>query len=185
MKKILIGIARFIVNQNDLVATGGAIYACLKIGGEMLGEVMDPLSVIFVILVLRLFYPLIHLVAGIIAKVLKTAAVLYLGHCGQSAGTDYEDYDFDEQGYGGSGQNSQNWNSSKTENESKGGEAGQTASDYDVALKYFGLQTPFTEDQLKAKHRKFMKTAHPDVGGSTEDAKRINYYYDVLKQYAA
>lgn len=42
MKKILIGIARFIVNQNDLVATGGAIYACLKIGGEMLGEVMDP-----------------------------------------------------------------------------------------------------------------------------------------------
>ena len=113
------------------------------------------------------------------------AAVLYLGHCGQSAGTDYEDYDFGEQSYGGSGQNSQNWNSSKTENESKGGEAGQTASDYDVALKYFGLQTPFTEDQLKAKHRKFMKTAHPDVGGSTEDAKRINYYYDVLKQYAA
>lgn len=151
----------------------------------MLGEVMDPLSLIFVILVLRLFYPLIHLVAGIIAKVLKTAAVLYLGHCGQSASADYEDYDFDEQGYGGSGQNSQNWNSSKTENESKGGEAGQTASDYDVALKYFGLQTPFTEDQLKAKHRKFMKTAHPDVGGSTEDAKRINYYYDVLKQYAA
>ena len=84
MKKILIGIARFIVNQNDLVATGGAIYACLKIGGEMLGEVMDPLSLIFVILVLRLFYPLIRLVAGIIAKVLKTAAVLYLGHCGQS-----------------------------------------------------------------------------------------------------
>lgn len=38
MKKILIGIARFIVNQNDLVATGGAIYACLKIGGEMLGR---------------------------------------------------------------------------------------------------------------------------------------------------
>ena len=39
--------------------------------------------------------------------------------------------------------------------------------------------------KMKAKHRKFMKTAHPDVGGSTEDAKRINYYYDVLKQYAA
>ena len=29
-----------------------------------------------------------------------------------------------------------------------------------------------------------MKTAHPDAGGSTNEAETINQYYDILKKYA-
>lgn len=214
MKKFTVQIANFIVEHNEMVATGGAIYASLRIGGAMLGDIMDPLSLIFVVLVLKLFYPLIHLVSGIIARVLKAAATVYLKNCGESVDSDYG-YGAGSESYHGYGtysdgeytywRNKNNYHEErrdsydqKTEygkNESGNGSntgnggaernAGQTASDYDAALKYFGLKTPFTAEQLKAKRRKFMKTAHPDVGGSAEDAKKINRYYDVLKRYAA
>ena len=57
-------------------------------------------------------------------------------------------------------------------------------SDYEKALKFYGLKVPFTEKELKEKRRKMMKTAHPDAGGSTNEAETINQYYDILKKYA-
>lgn len=36
------------------------------------------------------------------------------------------------------------------------------------ALSFYGLSIPFTQDQLREKRRKLMKTAHPDEGGNTE-----------------
>ena len=30
-----------------------------------------------------------------------------------------------------------------------------------------------------------MKTAHPDAGGSNEEAEKINEYYEILKKYAS
>ena len=52
------------------------------------------------------------------------------------------------------------------------------------ALLFYGLSIPFTQDQLREKRRKLMKTAHPDEGGNTEAAADINRYFDILKKYA-
>ena len=52
------------------------------------------------------------------------------------------------------------------------------------ALSFYGLSMPFTQDQLREKRRKLMKTAHPDEGGNTETAADINRYFDILKKYA-
>lgn len=52
------------------------------------------------------------------------------------------------------------------------------------ALSFYGLSIPFTQDQLRGKRRKLMKTAHPDEGGDTEAAADINRYFDILKKYA-
>lgn len=52
------------------------------------------------------------------------------------------------------------------------------------ALSFYGLSIPFTQDQLREKRRKLIKTAHPDEGGDTEAAADINRYFDILKKYA-
>lgn len=200
MKNFKISVAKFIVERNSLVATGGAIYACFKIGSAILRNAIDPLSLIFVLLLMKFFYPLIHLVAGIIARALKIVASAYLRNCGEFVDDDTES-DFSGQGY--NSRESENTyhkersntygekteygknEGSNTDNGRTGGNAGQAASDYDAALKFFELQVPFTQEQLKAKRRSCMKTAHPDAGGNAEDAKKINRYYDVLKRYAA
>lgn len=56
-------------------------------------------------------------------------------------------------------------------------------SDLNVALDYYGLTIPFSEKTLKDKRKELIKRAHPDAGGSEEDAKKINVYYDILKHY--
>ncbi|PWY60504.1 hypothetical protein DMI82_04065 [Blautia sp. BCRC 81119] len=58
-------------------------------------------------------------------------------------------------------------------------------SDYEMALEFYKLQMPFTEKELKERRRQFMKTAHPDAGGSNEEAEKINEYYEILKKYAS
>lgn len=52
------------------------------------------------------------------------------------------------------------------------------------ALRYFCLTIPYTEIQAKQRWKELMKKAHPDAGGSDEDAKKINAYYEILKKYA-
>lgn len=56
--------------------------------------------------------------------------------------------------------------------------------EFNDALLFYGLSMPFTQDQLKEKRRKLMKTAHPDEGGNTETAADINRFFDILKKYA-
>lgn len=58
------------------------------------------------------------------------------------------------------------------------------ASEYEKALKFYGLQMPFTKEELKNKRRQLMKKAHPDAGGNTEEAEKVNVYYDILIKYA-
>ena len=53
-----------------------------------------------------------------------------------------------------------------------------------MALCFYGLTIPFTQDQLKEKRRKLIKTAHPDEGGDVETAADINRFFDILKKYA-
>lgn len=52
----------------------------------------------------------------------------------------------------------------------------------DKALRYYHLRIPFSQEELRNKRRLLMKSAHPDSGGSTEEAEKINRYYDVLKE---
>lgn len=53
---------------------------------------------------------------------------------------------------------------------------------YLEAVRFFGLTYPFTEADLKTAYRKVMKKAHPDAGGTTEMAEKVNYYYEYLKK---
>ena len=52
----------------------------------------------------------------------------------------------------------------------------------DKALHYYHLNIPFSQEELRNKRRLLMKSAHPDSGGSTEEAEKINRYYDVLNE---
>jgi hypothetical protein len=50
------------------------------------------------------------------------------------------------------------------------------------SLSLLGLQSlPSSIDELKAARRKAMRDAHPDRGGDTDDAARINAAYESLK----
>ena len=50
------------------------------------------------------------------------------------------------------------------------------------SLSLLGLQSlPASIDELKAARRKAMRDAHPDRGGDTDDAARINAAYESLK----
>lgn len=52
------------------------------------------------------------------------------------------------------------------------------------ALRYFHLTMPYTENETRQRWKVLIKEAHPDAGGSEEDAKKINTYYELLKKYA-
>ena len=64
------------------------------------------------------------------------------------------------------------------------GAAGHKKDELHDALSFYGLSIPFTQDKLKEKRRKLMKTAHPDEGGDVETAADINRFFDILKKYA-
>ena len=47
-------------------------------------------------------------------------------------------------------------------------------------MRYLGLKPGADDDAIRAAHRKLMLKNHPDVGGSSEAAARINEAKDVL-----
>lgn len=60
---------------------------------------------------------------------------------------------------------------------------GNTLSDYLAALN-LGPFAPITLESLKRAYKQAMKTAHPDTGGSKEQAQRVNEAYEaVLRHY--
>lgn len=114
-----------------------------------------------------------------------------------NAGNGYQRYQSQQQdgryyGYSGYGYNSGNagygYNNAGTgQRDYSYNYSGRTntKSDYEMALEFYKLQMPFTEKELKERRRQFMKTAHPDAGGSNEEAEKINEYYEILKKYAS
>lgn len=54
-----------------------------------------------------------------------------------------------------------------------------TISDY-LAILNIGPFTPISVEVIKRAYKQTMKTAHPDTGGSTEQAQRINEAYEAL-----
>lgn len=82
---------------------------------------------------------------------------------------------------------------SETGNDNSGNPGGMGGSTWDLAndndklheaMWYFGLDMPYTDSQARERRKTLMKKAHPDAGGSEEDAKKINAYYEVLRKYA-
>lgn len=52
----------------------------------------------------------------------------------------------------------------------------------DAARALFGLRTHFTESELQRAYKRLVLRWHPDrPGGSTEELKKINFYYEKLK----
>ena len=80
-----------------------------------------------------------------------------------------------------SGNSRSNGDDGSNRNSGSSSGTGQTGNAYTDALNYFGLTIPFTEAELKSKYRQAIKKAHPDQGGSKEEAERINAYYTTLK----
>lgn len=60
------------------------------------------------------------------------------------------------------------------------GPRGRVAMTPDEARRVLDLGPDATEADIKAAHRRLMKHAHPDSGGSDEEAARINEAKDVL-----
>lgn len=84
-------------------------------------------------------------------------------------------------------QRQKNYNQQHNQYNSQNSQQNKTSQKKDElgeALSFYGLTIPFTEEQLRDKRRKLMKTAHPDEGGNTETAADINRYFDILKKFA-
>lgn len=61
--------------------------------------------------------------------------------------------------------------------------AGNTLSDY-LAILNLGPFTPLTLETIKQAYKQTMKVAHPDTGGSKEQAQRVNEAYEaILRHY--
>lgn len=157
----------------------------------------------FLVVVLYLFtYPIISAIIYLLLLIPKYISkfILMFMKGGSETGfdgfNDYSDYGYgnsdgyyDYNGYNqknnaNSGNSNQNSNRGNSYNNSQSSGSAAHVSDYEKALKFYGLKVPFTEKELKEKRRKMMKTAHPDAGGSTNEAETINQYYDILKKYA-
>lgn len=52
------------------------------------------------------------------------------------------------------------------------------------ARQILSLPESYDEDMLKTAHRKAVKKAHPDLGGTQEDMIRVTEAYNVLKDPA-
>ncbi|MEB3355875.1 MAG: hypothetical protein VKK04_04060 [Synechococcales bacterium] len=59
---------------------------------------------------------------------------------------------------------------------------GTTLQDYQAILN-LGPFTPITIESIKRAYRQAMKTAHPDSGGSTELAQRVNEAYEAVMRH--
>lgn len=51
------------------------------------------------------------------------------------------------------------------------------------AIQFFGLEEKISIKSFKRLYRKMSKNIHPDVGGDSEEMKRLNEYYKLIMEY--
>lgn len=81
--------------------------------------------------------------------------------------------------------NQNNRYNQNNQNSQRNSSQGRSEDELKKALSYYGLKIPFSEKELKERRKELIKRAHPDSGGSEEEAKTINAYFDILKRYAS
>ena len=57
-------------------------------------------------------------------------------------------------------------------------------TEFDKAKDLFGINIPYSIEQLKEIRNKLIKENHPDQGGSSEKCAEINTAYDLLERFA-
>jgi hypothetical protein len=62
--------------------------------------------------------------------------------------------------------------------------APQRPPDEGAALAVLGLDGSATESDIRAAHRRLLRSVHPDHGGSAEQTQRVNAARDVLLKKA-
>lgn len=58
-------------------------------------------------------------------------------------------------------------------------------SPFDEAKALFGVQMPYTKEQIRKKRNELLKQYHPDICGSTEMTQKINVAYGLLVKFVA
>lgn len=158
----------------------------------------DKSPVLFLILIAWLIYfPLSLIIIYVLLLIPKIVCIIVLQMLHIDNKENFNNFNFhfeyESNGYRSREQQNQyeSYNSYDRQNWQKTEENNQQQSrtgrkdELGEALDFYGLKIPFTEEQLRDKRRKLMKTAHPDEGGNTETAADINRYFDILKKYAS
>lgn len=171
-------------------------------------------AILLALLIIFIIYPILKLVFSVLSIPVMFICAIYLEYKkkgfsdewehnkSESAGQEWNDREWNEyweRQKSRSGENYEKYyrqseqqnNSGQQQNQQQQRQQNYQQSNssqneqYRQAMSFYGLKMPFTEQQLREKRRALMKKAHPDVGGSTKEAEKINVYFDVLKRYAA
>lgn len=51
------------------------------------------------------------------------------------------------------------------------------------AIEFFGLKDKVSIKSFKRLYRKMSKEIHPDIGGDSEEMKKLNEYYKLVMEY--
>lgn len=151
-----------------------SFYYAIQWGGSAAKD--DPaFGLLAVLLVIFFVHPILKVIFGGIAWLLKGLCEIILvviGYNKKSKESNYESNDSYKDTY--------EYFYEKFENMED-----EPEDSLNEALKFYGLSIPFSSQTLKEKRRELMKKAHPDAGGSTEQAEKVNVFYEVLEKYAS
>ncbi len=172
---MLESLARIYLKMPDKFTKVIALMICICSTKQWIRE--DTSSPIIILIALQLFiiYPLISFIIGILSVFVSFICSIYVAYKESSRQTSWTSNHNKENYYEDNQENNRQY--SYTYEHKK--------NELDEALNLYGLQLPFTEQDLRERRRQLMKKAHPDSGGNTKDAEKVNRYFEVLKNYVS
>lgn len=197
-------IAKLYIDYPDVVNKAAAALLSFGILRKWMAEDSSP--VLFLVLMILMFiFPFIYFVITIFSFIPTIVCLLYLQFTEQRNEKDFERkyeqksenyYDYQQDAYERyeqenrqyhqyDYQNYQQQSNQQRQQHNQQRQQSQPQDDFHKAMSFYGLTMPFTEQQLRDKRRKLMKNVHPDSGGSENDAKKINMYFDILRTYTS
>lgn len=204
-------IARFYVSYPMFIAKAAAALICLFSIREWIANEKTTPVILLVLIQVIFIYPILCLVFSALSFIPLSICEIFLTFVEEhrnrqeqqqyqqyrdntydNTNHDYQQSQRQQQSYYQQNQHQQRHdsqhNSSNYDNTYRNYKQSQNTSqrdDLSIALAFYGLAIPFSEQQLRDRRRKLMKEVHPDAGGSTEDAEKVNSYFDILKKYAS